>query len=57
MGSIDDGSMKKEDREKSLDAVREKKSVKVILISFKAGSTGSQLHFSHAPASQPFSQA
>lgn len=55
MGSIDDGSMKKEDREKSLDAVREKKSIKVILISFKAGSTGSQLHFSHAAGSQSFS--
>ena len=36
----DNGSMKKEDRDKSLQSIRERKSVKIILISFKAGSTG-----------------
>lgn len=37
--SEDDGSMKKDEREK-LDAVGEKKSVKIILVSFKAGGIG-----------------
>jgi len=38
--SIDDGSMNSQDREKSLEAIKKDDRVKVILISFKAGSTG-----------------
>lgn len=38
--SADDGSMKKDEREKSFDAIREKKPVKTILVSFKAGGIG-----------------
>lgn len=38
--SIDDGSMRKEQREESLEKIRTNKSTKCILISFKAGSTG-----------------
>ncbi|KIK68310.1 hypothetical protein GYMLUDRAFT_68180 [Collybiopsis luxurians FD-317 M1] len=38
-----DGSMKPFEREKSLDAIKNNSSVKVILISFKAGSTGLNL--------------
>jgi hypothetical protein len=36
----DDGSMKKDDREKALTKIRESSTTRVILISFKAGSTG-----------------
>ena len=39
-GRTDDGSMKKEDREVSLEKIRNDPTVKVILISFKAGNTG-----------------
>jgi SNF2 family DNA or RNA helicase len=37
---IDDGSMKKENRDASLNTIRDSKSIRVILISFKAGGTG-----------------
>ena len=37
---LDDGSMRKDQRELSLEKIKENSSVKVILISFKAGSTG-----------------
>lgn len=40
---IDDGSMRKDKREESLQKIREDKSTKIILISFKAGSTGLNL--------------
>ena len=36
----DDGSMSKDHREASLEKIRSSKTVRVILISFKAGSTG-----------------
>ena len=39
----DDGSMKKDHREESLAKIRTDKKTKVILISFKAGSTGLNL--------------
>lgn len=39
-GVTDDGSMAKDKREMSLAKIRESRSTKVILISFKAGSTG-----------------
>ena len=37
---IDDGSMSKDKREASLEKIRSSKNTRVILISFKAGSTG-----------------
>jgi hypothetical protein len=37
---LDDGSMRKDQREQSLDDIRNDDNIKVILISFKAGSTG-----------------
>jgi hypothetical protein len=37
---VDDGSMSKDKREASLEKIRNSKSTRVILISFKAGSTG-----------------
>ena len=40
MWSIDDGSMTQKDREASLNKIRTSQSTRVILISFKAGSTG-----------------
>ena len=40
---IDDGSMRKEQREASLEKIRNDSNTKVILISFKAGSTGLNL--------------
>lgn len=40
---LDDGSMRKDKREESLQKIRENKSTKIILISFKAGSTGLNL--------------
>ncbi|THH01396.1 hypothetical protein EW145_g6925 [Phellinidium pouzarii] len=38
-----DGSMRKDQREESLEKIRNNKSIKIILISFKAGSTGLNL--------------
>ncbi|KAI5118940.1 hypothetical protein M0805_006286 [Coniferiporia weirii] len=38
-----DGSMRKDQREESLEKIRNNKSIKLILISFKAGSTGLNL--------------
>lgn len=38
--TVDDGSMRKDQREASLETIRTSGSVKCILISFKAGSTG-----------------
>ncbi|PCH37549.1 hypothetical protein WOLCODRAFT_92425 [Wolfiporia cocos MD-104 SS10] len=38
-----DGSMKKEDRETALETIKQSKKTRVILISFKAGSTGLNL--------------
>lgn len=43
MAQLDDGSMRKDKREESLQQIRENKSTKIILISFKAGSTGLNL--------------
>lgn len=43
---LDDGSMTSDQREKSLEKIRESKTTRVILISFKAGSTG--LFFDHS---------
>ena len=40
---VDDGSMDKAKRDESLDTISNSKSTKVILISFKAGSTGAFL--------------
>lgn len=40
MAYADDGSMTKDHREASLERIRTSKNVRVILISFKAGSTG-----------------
>ena len=40
---IDDGSMNKVDREKALETIKNKANIRVILISFKAGSTGLNL--------------
>ena len=40
MWSLDDGSMTQKDREASLNKIRTSQSTRVILISFKAGSTG-----------------
>ena len=40
MAVIDDGSMNKVDREKALETIKNKANIRVILISFKAGSTG-----------------
>ena len=37
---VDDGSMSKDKREASLEKIRSSMSTRVILISFKAGSTG-----------------
>ncbi|CAK5280366.1 unnamed protein product [Mycena citricolor] len=42
-GTLDDGSMKPVDREAALEKIKKSESVKVILISFKAGSTGLNL--------------
>jgi SNF2 family DNA or RNA helicase len=39
----DDGSMRADKREQALEAIRNKPEIKVILISFKAGSTGLNL--------------
>lgn len=39
-GHVDDGSMTKDKREASLEQIRSSKSTRCILISFKAGSTG-----------------
>ena len=41
--TLDDGSMNKVERERALDRIKNKSSIKVILISFKAGSTGKLL--------------
>lgn len=38
--NVDDGSMTKDKREASLEKIRSSKSTRCILISFKAGSTG-----------------
>ena len=40
--AIDDGSMNPRDREASLNKIKTSASTRVILISFKAGSTGKQ---------------
>jgi SNF2 family DNA or RNA helicase len=40
MRDIDDGSMNPKDREASLEKIKTSKTTRVILISFKAGSTG-----------------
>lgn len=40
---IDDGSMNKVDREKALEMIKNKAYIRVILISFKAGSTGNDI--------------
>ena len=42
-GPTDDGSMRADKREQALEAIRSKSQIKVILISFKAGSTGLNL--------------
>ena len=39
--AVDDGSMKPQDRDAALAKIKKSVNVKVILISFKAGSTGS----------------
>jgi SNF2 family DNA or RNA helicase len=41
MVDVDDGSMKPVDREAALTKIKTSETTKVILISFKAGSTGS----------------
>jgi hypothetical protein len=40
MGNLVDGSMAKPERQESLRLIRENKKVNIILVSFKAGSTG-----------------
>jgi SNF2 family DNA or RNA helicase len=45
--SADDGSMKPVDREAALAKIKTSKNTKVILISFKAGSTGSSISSFH----------
>jgi SNF2 family DNA or RNA helicase len=42
MVRIDDGSMSADARENTLQRIKSSKSIHVILISFKAGSTGKQ---------------
>lgn len=37
---LDDGSMRNDKRQEALETIKTSKSVRVILISFKAGSTG-----------------
>lgn len=41
---LDDGSMRNDKRQESLEKIKTSKSVNVILISFKAGSTGASDH-------------
>lgn len=41
--SVDDGSMSRADREYTLSKIKKSKSTRVVLISFKAGSTGALL--------------
>lgn len=48
---VDDGSMRKDQREESLRRIREEKAVKIILISFKAGNTGQCLRMYLSPSS------
>lgn len=44
---VDDGSMSKEDREASLKKIKDVPKYKVILVSFRAGSTGSSKSIHH----------